>query len=176
VLHINVLELFQGGTTMQDISLQDQDVVEVSALAENAMVLDGAAREFNRSNLNNDEFKVSVIGAVNKPGGYVVHRSDNVLGAIAQAGGLTPQANPGRVFILHATEQGQLTHRELNLQDKKLIGKRPFTEWAALLPNDVVFVDESAARKMAFYGRDMLFDRIAVAAMFPFFSRFFNGQ
>jgi protein involved in polysaccharide export with SLBB domain len=176
VLHVNVLELFQGGTTVQEIPLQDQDVVEVPALSENTLVLDDAAREFNRSNLNNDEFKISVIGAVNKPGGYVVHHTDNVLGAIAQAGGFTPKANPGRVFVLHATEQGQMTHRELNLQDKKLIGRRPFTEWAALLPNDVVFVDESAGRKMALYGRDLFFDRIAVAAMFPFFSKFFSQR
>jgi len=176
VLHVNVLELFQGGNTVQDIALQDQDVVEVSALPENTLVLDAAAQAFERSNLNSDEFKISVIGAVTKPGGYTLHRSDNVLSAIAKAGGFTPVANPGRVYVLHATEKGQLTHREINMQDKKLLGKRPIAEWTALLPNDVVFVDESGARKAAFYGRDLFLDRIAVAAMFPFFSKFFSGR
>lgn len=179
-LHINVLELFQGGNTIQggnasqDIALQDQDVIEVPTLSENTLVRDEAIQDFQRSNINNDEFKVSVIGAVTKPGGYPMHESDTVLSAIAKAGGFTPVANPAHVFILHATEQGQLTHREINLQDKKLLGKQPLSQWANLLPNDVIFVDESNSKKIAYFGRDLFLDRIAVAAMFPFFSRLFN--
>ena len=172
-LHINLLSLFQGGDTLQDIALHDDDVIEVPTIADHTLVLDESSA-FQQSNLATTEFKISVIGAVIKPGGYPVHSEDNVLTAIAKAGGFSPNANANRVFILHATEQGQLIHRELNLQDKNLIGKQPIQEWASLLPNDVIFVDESTGRKVAHYSRDLFLDRIAVAAMFPFFSRFFN--
>jgi polysaccharide export outer membrane protein len=174
--HINLLALFEGGSTLLDIPLQDQDVIEVPTLSDNTLVMDSSSQAFSHSNLATAEFKISVIGAVIKPGGYPVRQSDNVLTAIAKAGGFSVNANTSKVFILHATEQGQLTHRELNLQDKQLIGKRPMTEWAALLPNDVIFVDDSTGRKVAHFGRDLFLDRVAVAAMFPFFSRFFSGR
>ncbi len=173
-LHINLLELFQGGDTLKDIALHDHDVIEVPTIADNTLVLDDTSAAFQQSNLATAEFKISVIGAVMKPGGYSARTADNVLTAIAKAGGFSPNANANRVYVLHATEQGQLIHRELNLQDKKLIGKQPIQDWASLLPNDVIFVDESTGRKMAHYSRDLFLDRIAVAAMFPFFSRFFN--
>lgn len=166
-IHVNLMDLLANGNTIHDIPLRDQDVIEVDALPDNAIVMDAAWEEFAETNFNQGTIKVSVLGAVTKPGVLTLEAKDNVLTAIAQSGGFTDMADKDKIYILRATTTGQMVKRELNLKDRRMIGKKPIQEWAALLPDDVIFVDESEQKKMARFGMSML-DKATSAAIFPF--------
>lgn len=170
-IHVNLLELFENGDTVQDVPLTDQDVVEVNELPDNAIVMDDKWEEFARHNVNVGAFKISVLGAVTHPGAYQAKTSDSVLSAISMAGGFSEKAAKDKIFILRTTTSGQMVKRELNLADKTLIGSKSFDSWASLLPNDIVFIDESGARKVGEFGLSLV-DKAGSAALYPLFSNF----
>jgi polysaccharide export outer membrane protein len=172
-IHVNLMDLFANDNTIHDIPLRDQDVIEVDALPDNALVMDDQWEEFARNNINHGVFKVSVLGAVAKPGVLELKNRDNVLTAIAKAGGFSDEAARERIYILRTTTSGQVVKKELNLKDRALIGKKPFATWASLLPNDVVFVDASKGRQAAKYGANLL-NRASSSALFPYFNNLFN--
>jgi hypothetical protein len=78
-----------------------------------------------------------------------------------------------RIYILRTTTSGQVVKKELNLKDRALIGNKPFATWASLLPNDVIFVDESKGKQAAQYGMNLL-NRTSSSALFPYFNHLFN--
>jgi polysaccharide export outer membrane protein len=174
-LHINLMAIFDKGDTLQDIPLHDQDAIEVDSLP--AGILNSEAEnqvQLLRSNIGQENFKISVLGAVGKPGQYKMNRENTVLDAIAKAGGFTASASRKKIFVLHTTSQGQLVKHELNLQDKKLVSRQPIQEWAALLPDDIVFVDESETKKATQFGLNLMLDRASSAALFPVFNALFS--
>ncbi len=173
VIHINLLDLFNQDNVRQDLSLRDQDVIEVDALPTEQLVMDAERESFLQSNVGLTVFRVNVVGAVNRPGVYDVKAQDNVLTAISEAGGFAEMAEKDKVYLIRSTPSGQVIKRELNMTDKRLIGKKPFEQWAALLPNDVIYVDESKARQAALAGKDLL-DRASTAALFPIFNNLFR--
>ncbi len=172
--HVNLLALFSQGNPLPDLNLQDQDVIEVEALPENTLVRDRDWETFGRNNVATGTFKVSVLGSVAKPGAYPVQSQDTVLTAIAKAGGFSDEADRKRIMILHTTGQGQVLYREMDLRDKKLLATRAIGSWAGLLPDDVVFVNDSNARKLARFGKDLVVDRASYALLFPLFNNWFN--
>lgn len=173
VIHVNLMDLFAGGDVLKDVPLQDQDVIEVVALAPGEVVLDADREAFNQTNVGLGAFNVKVLGAVSQPGVYRMKSGGNVLEAIAEAGGFSDLAEKDKVYVLRTTVNGQVIKRELNLSDRKLVGKKPFEQWARLLPNDVVYVDESASRKALRAGGAVV-DRASGAALFPLFNNLFR--
>lgn len=174
-IHVNLLDVLANHETARDISLSDQDVIEVPELPENQLVQNDDWQAFAHSNLTRRQFKVNVLGAVARPGFLEVQASDTIFTALAKAGGFTAVADTGHVFILRTLHNGQILRQELNLSDKKLMGHQPLTQWAALRPDDVIFVDDSTAKKTAQLGTGLM-DRSATAALFPLFNRLFSGH
>jgi len=172
--HVNLMAMFSQGNPLPDLSLQDQDVIEVEPLPENTLIRDRDWETFERNNVATSTFKVSVLGSVAKPGAYPVQSQDTVLTAIAKAGGFSDEADRKRIMILHTTGQGQVLYREMDLRDKKLLATRAIESWAGLLPDDVVFVNDSNAHKLARFGKDLVVDRASYALLFPLFNNWFN--
>ncbi len=92
---------------------------------------------------------VYVVGAVGKPGGYVLdgHNSTlSVLQAIALAGGTSSTAASSKTRILHATGSGDRVEAEINL-NKILSNKSPDIPLHA---DDILFVPNSTAKTIGY--------------------------
>ena len=118
-------------------------------------LLDSADPELNRAVHPGDIVKVPraeivyVVGEVGKPGGFVLQSNGNIslLQALALAGGPTHTSALGRARIIRTdAASGKRSEIPMNL-GKILAGKSPDV---ILLPRDIVFVPNSAA-KSAFY-------------------------
>lgn len=91
---------------------------------------------------------VYVVGAVNHPGGFVLQSDGNrmsVLKAIALAQGTAPAAKLGDAVILRK-DPGTNSTKEIAVNLKRVMQRKD--EDAALLPNDVFFVPDSAGKRM----------------------------
>ncbi len=170
VIHVDLWDLMKNGNTLQDFPLRDHDVIEISALAPEQLVRDEAWETVAKSNLSNNTFEVNVLGAVKNPGVYKVNAQDTAVKAITQAGGFADLADQDQVYVVRANSAGQVFRKRINLQDRKLMGKNAKVDWVKLLPNDVVFVDDSEGKKALRVGVT-LFDRASNAASFAFFNR-----
>jgi len=93
-------------------------------------------------NLRIINFKVTVLGEVNRPGA-VEARSDRltILEAIAQAGDLTIQGLRKNVLIIR-DNQGQKTYARVDLTDAKLVD----SPYYYLKQNDVVYIEPRRAK------------------------------
>jgi len=79
--------------------------------------------------------KVSVVGAVEKPGTIEMLGSRTLLETISEAGGLTPQA--GReLYVLRPDASGAATRIDVDLDDLMINGKPELN--IAILPGDVI--------------------------------------
>jgi polysaccharide export outer membrane protein len=79
--------------------------------------------------------KVSVVGAVEKPGTIEMLGSRTLLEAISEAGGLTPQA--GReLYVLRPDASGAATRIDVDLDDLMINGKPELN--IAIIPGDVI--------------------------------------
>ncbi len=119
---VNLNELVEKGDSTDNILLQAGDIVTVPHAG-----------------------IVYVLGAVGKPGGFVLANDRSQMTALkmlALAGGLTPTAKSSRAVIIRKDTQGH--EHEVSL-DLKRIEKRQ-AEDVALLPSDVVYVPESGAK------------------------------
>ena len=87
--------------------------------------------------LKTQNYKIYVVGKVNKPGEFVVGRPANVMQALAMAGGLTPFASPGKIIVIRRSGGNEQTFPF----DYKSVAKGEFLEQnITLLPGDVVVV------------------------------------
>lgn len=88
-------------------------------------------------------YKVSVLGEVNRPGAYTVNDENiNVLQALSMAGDLTIYGRRDVVKILREGADGQKSITTLNLNDKNLI----FSPYFYLQQGDVVYVEPNKAK------------------------------
>lgn len=92
--------------------------------------------------------KVSVIGAVGKPGQYELVGPTTLLQAIAQAGGLTAQAMD-QIFVYRQSKDGQQTIIAISLEDLAN-GKQEFN--LELRPKDVISVPVDLTLNVFIYG------------------------
>lgn len=82
-------------------------------------------------------FKISVIGEVNRPGQYsITNEKVNIFEALALAGDMTIYGVRDNVKILREDAQGVRQYHELNLNDAKVI----FSPYYQLQQNDIVIV------------------------------------
>ncbi len=87
--------------------------------------------------LKTQNYKIYVVGKVNKPGEFVVGRPANVMQALAMAGGLTPFASPGKIIVIRRSGNNEQTFPF----DYKSVAKGEFLDQnITLLPGDVVVV------------------------------------
>jgi polysaccharide export outer membrane protein len=92
---------------------------------------------------------VYVIGAVGRPGGYVLSndRSEvSTLKILALAGGTTSTAKSDRAVIIRKNDQGQ--QHEVDVDLKKVLRRE--TEDVQLLPSDILYVPDSKAKAALF--------------------------
>lgn len=172
VIHINLMDLLSNANIIQDLPLNDKDVVIIQELPQEQIVMNAQWQTFSRSNLSHTAFKVNVLGAVTNPGMYEIRSNDTALSAIASAGGFNEVADQNAVFILRTNSAGQVFKRRLDLKDKQMLASKSLEEYAMLLPNDVVFVDESAAKKGVKTGERIL-TQASGAAIFTIINRMF---
>lgn len=87
-------------------------------------------------------FRVSVLGAVERPGTYYVYNNQiTLLEALSQAGGASELGDKGHVTLMRQSDQGtQALYMDLSTTDVLS------SEYYYLLPNDVVYVPTLAAR------------------------------
>lgn len=93
--------------------------------------------------------KVSVIGAVGRPGQYELVGPTTLLQAIAQAGGLTAQAM-NELFIYRRGDDGKQTRIAISLEDLMIAGNQDLN--IELRPKDVVTVPIDQMLNVFVYG------------------------
>lgn len=169
-IHVDLWDLFGNGNVVQDFPLRDNDVIEISELPKEMVVMDAQWDTITKTNISLGMFSVNVVGAVRTPGTYEVKAHDTVLKAIAKAGGFDELANKKEVYILRANSAGQVFKRKLNLSDKFLVAESTGEDFGRLLPNDVILVDESGAKKAGKFAQGLL-NRATTAAMLPLFNQ-----
>ena len=81
-------------------------------------------------------FKVTVVGEVNRPGEFTIYKDDlNLFEAISQAGDMAEFANRGKVALIRQSKGGSQVHY-LDLTSEKILT----SEYYYLQPNDIIYV------------------------------------
>ncbi|MGB2591157.1 MAG: polysaccharide biosynthesis/export family protein [Candidatus Acidiferrum sp.] len=122
-LTVNLYQLMETGNTKNNILLEAGDVVTVPHAG-----------------------IVYVLGAVAKPGGFVLTNDReqlNTLKILALAGGFTHTAKTDRAVVIRKDAQGQ--QHEVQLDLKKILNRQ--AEDMQLQPSDILYVPDSAAKE-----------------------------
>lgn len=122
-LTVNLYQLMETGNTKNNILLEAGDVVTVPHAG-----------------------IVYVLGAVAKPGGFVLTNDReqlNTLKILSLAGGFTHTAKTDRAVVIRKDAQGQ--QHEVQLDLKKILNRK--AEDVQLQPSDILYVPDSAAKQ-----------------------------
>lgn len=133
VITINLNELLESGDTRNNIPLQAGDVVTVPHAG-----------------------IIYVLGAVNKPGGFVLANDRTqltTLKVLSLAGGLTRVAKLDHAVIIRKNDQGKQTETEVDL--KKVIERQ--SEDLQMRASDILYVPDSKTK-------EVLYQAIQIAA------------
>jgi polysaccharide biosynthesis/export protein len=120
---VNLYELMEAGNTSNNIVLQAGDVVTVPHAG-----------------------IVYVLGAVNRPGGFVLTNDReqlNTLKILALAGGFTRTAKTNHAVVIRKDAQGK--QQEVTLDLKKILNRK--AEDMQLQPSDILYVPDSGAKQ-----------------------------
>jgi polysaccharide biosynthesis/export protein len=123
VITVNLNELLEAGNPTNNILLQGGDIVSVPHAG-----------------------IVYVLGAVGKPGGFVVSNDRtqlSTLKVLSLAGGMTHTAKSDRAVIIRKDSQGQ--QHEVAVDLNKVLKRQ--TEDVQLQPSDILYVPESASKQ-----------------------------
>lgn len=93
--------------------------------------------------------KISILGAVGRPGQYEIVGPTRLLQAIAQAGGLTSQAMT-ELHVYRVDKDGRQTTTTINVQDLIVRGNQELN--IELLPKDVISVPIDIQQNVFVYG------------------------
>jgi polysaccharide export outer membrane protein len=85
-------------------------------------------------------------GEVARPGKYELRASTTIAGAVAIAGGFTPQSKDSQVVLFRRVSPDLMEARVLNV--KRMLNGRNLDEDVPLQPGDYVFVPRSAISKI----------------------------
>jgi len=144
VRKIDLARLMRGEDPSLNVEVHDGDVVSVS-VAE----------------------VVYVVGAVIKPGGFVLPDQSSgltALQALALAEGLTPVAAGGRALIIHRGTSGVHPGDDTPIDLKKLLGRQ--TPDVTLQANDILFVPVSGGKVALHTMRDVAMSAINGIAIY----------
>jgi polysaccharide export outer membrane protein len=136
-----------GSSEKETIRINLRNLLESGDPRFNVLIYPGDIIKVTRAGI------VYVVGAVKKPGGFVMksHEQMSVLKAVALAEGLTSTSAKGRARIIRTDEStGQKTELPVNL-DKILAGKAPDPPLNAA---DIVFVPNSAGKSALYKGSE----------------------
>ncbi len=172
-LHVNLMDLLTNNNTNQDVALRDKDIIEVPEVPKETVVMDAQWTNLMNTNVTLGVYKVNILGAVKTPGTYEVMANDSILKLVSDAGGFAENANTKQVFILRANSAGQVFKKQINLSDHLLKSKKPYQQTAMLLPEDVVFVDESGAKAVRKFASNTA-TQMVQASTFAIMSRLFG--
>ena len=108
---------------------------------------------------------VYVIGAVHKPGGFLLndHESVSALQALALAEGLGSTPSPSKSRILR-TVPGATERKEIQVDLKKILAGK--SEDIGLRPNDILFVPTSNGKKVAIRALETMVSTASGLAIF----------
>ena len=88
-------------------------------------------------------YKISVLGEVNKPGMFTVgNEKINIFEALAQAGDLTIYGVRDRVKLIRENAKGKKTVHKLNLNDADIIN----SPYYYLQQNDIIYVEPNSVK------------------------------
>ncbi len=91
-------------------------------------------------------FNLTLLGEVNRPGGYKIYRSNiNLFEAISLAGDMTDFANAHRVALIRQTKTGS-TVQMVNMTSRSILA----SEYYYLKPNDVIYVYPVRGKQFSF--------------------------
>jgi polysaccharide biosynthesis/export protein len=114
----------------------------------------GAGPEFNLAIYPGDRVTIPragvvyVVGAVNKPGGFVIRAADDgmsVLQALALAENMTATAVPSKSMIIRPDPASPDGHKQISLNVKQVLAAKEHDPM--LRPDDVLFIPDSPAKK-----------------------------
>lgn len=115
-----------AGKTKREVELLIKDKIYPTYLKEEPIV-----------NIRFTNFKVSVLGEVNRPGSFnVTNEKITILEALAMAGDMTLYGKRDNVLLIRENDNGSKETVRLNLQDKNLLDSPYFY----LKQNDVLYV------------------------------------
>lgn len=120
----NLLALYDGGDTSQNMLLKDNDIVQVP---------------------DRSQKKVFVLGEVKRPTAYLMHKGRMTLAeAIGNAEGFEPSAaNPGKIYVIRGTRDGaQIYWLDAGSPDTLILSTQ-----FALAPQDVVYISTASVAK-----------------------------
>ena len=126
IITVNLNELLETGDTRNNIPLQGGDVVTVPHAG-----------------------IVYVLGAVNRPGGFVMSNDRSELGTmkvLALAGGLTKIAKLDHAVIIRKDAQGKQTETEIDL--KQVLNQK--TEDIPMRASDVLYIPDNHVKEALF--------------------------
>jgi polysaccharide export outer membrane protein len=124
VQRVNLRDLIDRGDPKANIELKGGDVVSVPKAG-----------------------IVYVVGAVNRPGGFVIQNDTNemtALKALALAGGMKEAAKPKDAVIIRKNLTSG-SQKEIVVNLRSILSRK--TEDVRLLPNDIFFIPESGGKK-----------------------------
>jgi polysaccharide export outer membrane protein len=93
--------------------------------------------------------RVSILGAVGRPGQYEIVGPTSLLQVITQAGGMTPEAS-NELYVYRDDEDGKKTQITINLRDLTLNGKYDLN--ISVQPKDVIFIPVDQIQAVYIYG------------------------
>ena len=130
-------------TKGQSFTLDIHDLVETGAGKANILLYPGDRMTVQRAAL------VYIMGAVNRPGGYVLNEDRQhltVLKALAMAGDVTGVAKKARISVLRRDPAGPAEKRDEILVNYKAMVKGQIADML-LKPDDILYVPESGRLK-----------------------------
>jgi len=142
IITINLNELLEKGDTSNNIPLQAGDVVTVPHAG-----------------------IVYVLGAVNRPGGFVMSNDRTQLTTmkvLALAGGLTKIAKLDHAFIIRKDDQGKQMGTEIDL--KKVLAQQ--TEDIQMRASDILYIPQSRTKEFTLQVLQLTFAIASAAAIY----------
>jgi polysaccharide export outer membrane protein len=146
-------QLTRGNIPLATATIDKTGTFEVARVSVSALMT-GKAPEQNITILPDDVITIPraeliyVIGAVEKPGGFVLNEREHmtVLQALSLAGGLAQFSSPGKARILRADSAGSERH-EISLDVSRILDGK--SSDLVLQPEDILFVPSSVGKKVA---------------------------
>lgn len=128
---LDLWELLQQGNLAQDITLRDGDTIVIPTATRIDIAQSRQLAAANLAAAGNVPVKIAILGEISRPGSYTLKPEGGEAGvgslpiltqAIAEAGGITPQADIRRIQIRRPTRTAQIKAIDVNLWEMLAAG------------------------------------------------------
>lgn len=164
---IDLTQYYRHHNNSVDVALFHHDKVIVPQLPPE-LLKTGISKKRPGQAMSNIEsrFKVTVLGAVKKPGEYTISADQTYYEALAMAGGPDKLASLDSVFLLRENQNGQVFKKRLAI-NTSTIASADTRLIEPLMPGDTLFVDDSTGKKVTMRFFDIV-NRAVSAFIFQF--------